>query len=140
MELTIVREGTVLTATVSGKFIADDAYNLLKRIEDESGGEKCHLILDVRKLEYIGSQGVSAVIKLAMSHHLRLVGLPPNVKKTLEALGMVKSLRVYQTVEQALKNCLSASGANPAAGHSPAATRTPSASRTRKIQKPGARE
>lgn len=108
MELMIERSGEALIATVSGKFIADDAYILLKRIEDEVEGPRSHLILDIRKLEYIGSQGVSAVIKLALSHHLRLVGLTPNVKRTLEALGMVKMLRFFTTLEGAQKHVQSA--------------------------------
>lgn len=124
MELVIERQGPVLTATISGKFIADDAYLLLKQIEDEAAGQRTELIVDIRKLEYIGSQGVSALIKLALSHNLRLVGLPANVKKTFEALGLVKFLKVNLTQEEALKRALKAAESAPgpaASGHRAAA-------------------
>ena len=65
------------------------------------------VVLDCRRLDYVGSAGLGALISLAkrareQKGDVRLLGVPDRIYKIIELLGFTKVLTVYNTEEEAL--------------------------------------
>lgn len=69
-------------------------------------GQYC-LVLDCRRLDYVGSAGLGALVSLAKRARehkgdVRLLGVPDRIYKIIELLGFTKVLVVYDTEEKAV--------------------------------------
>jgi anti-sigma B factor antagonist len=69
-------------------------------------GQYC-LVLDCRRLDYVGSAGLGALVSLAKQARerdgdVRLLGVPDRIYKIIELLGFTKVLVVYDTEEKAV--------------------------------------
>jgi anti-sigma B factor antagonist len=65
------------------------------------------MVLDCRRLDYVGSAGLGALVSLAKRARehkgdVRLLGVPDRIYKIIELLGFTKVLVVYDTEEKAV--------------------------------------
>jgi anti-sigma B factor antagonist len=67
------------------------------------------VVLDCRRLDYVGSAGLGALISLAKRARehdgdVRLLGVPDRIYKIIELLGFTKVLTLYDTEEAAVSS------------------------------------
>ena len=99
------RGATVIT--VSGELDLASSPILEQRLEQVFGSDATVVILDLRKLDFMDSTGLSVLIK---AHHtaeqaarrLYLVEGPPQVQRLLSLTGVGERLSVVETPEDAL--------------------------------------
>lgn len=69
---------------------------------------RARIILDCEKLSYVNSRGITLLARYqrSLSSNLAffgITGLNSRIEKSIELLGMSKLLRVYPTLDEALK-------------------------------------
>ncbi len=101
MEVTITRTANTLTATLDGEIDAGNGHELTAAIGPELPDGVDAVIIDMTRLGFIDSSGVSRLVELqqhvtAAGAAFRLVSLPPNVRRVFEITGLLELFGVEQ--------------------------------------------
>ena len=107
MNITEQKIGDVVVAKIQGKFDAattPTAESTLYRLLAARG---VHLILDLSDVSYMSSAGIRLLLNLVrqarrQSGALRLAGVQPQTKRTLELVGLVPIFPLHGDVAAAL--------------------------------------
>jgi anti-anti-sigma factor len=105
MEIRIGSRNQSVIVTLAGKFVGKDAGLIF--LEVTSALEKtkaARIIFDMAGLEYLGSQGISALLAISMAHPSRFVGVSSEMQVLLERAGLKGQLQCFGTVEEAEKS------------------------------------
>ncbi len=99
------RGATVIA--VSGELDLASSPMLEERLEEVFGSDASLVILDLRKLDFMDSTGLSVLIKAHQTaeqaeRQLYLVKGPPQVQRLLSLTGVGERLSVVETTEDAL--------------------------------------
>lgn len=87
----ILRAGGKLDGRLGGE---------IRRVVEESGSGT--VVLELSRVEYLSSQGISMIVKVHSLTDLRLACLPQPVLEVLELSGIISMLRVFDDEAAAL--------------------------------------
>ena len=109
MELTIEREGSALTARVSGRVDSTNARDFEEAIRTQIEDGDRAVIMDFENLSYISSAGLRAVLMTAKTLWKReskfaLCSLSGPVKEVFEISGFDKIIPIHDSREDALSS------------------------------------
>lgn len=99
--------GEVLMVQCHGRIVTgNEVLTLHAQIED-SFAKYADVVLRLDQLEFIDSSGLGALVRLmraarAKGGDLKLSGVPPNIRKTLEMTHLLAQFEVYDSVEEAI--------------------------------------
>lgn len=107
MNITEQQVGDIAIIKIEGQLNAGTAPVAESRIRDLVATNTVHFVLDLSELSYIASAGirvfqVAVVEARRRSGDVRLVGVQPLVKRSLELVGLVPTLKIYDDVAAAL--------------------------------------
>lgn len=96
------REGITIIG-LSGRFVGKEAEDFIKQVDDYfSEQQDVKLVIDLSRLEYIGSQGASAFMVLSDKYQLKIASPLSTVQNTLNLLKLDSVLGMYDTVDKAI--------------------------------------
>lgn len=109
MEASVDRRGDVSTVHVSGSVDGLTAEDLQRVLSSEVEAGHHNVVADFGDVDYTSSAGLRvllATLKQTRSRggDLRLAGPNPEVRKVLELSGFTSILRVFRTVDDAVKS------------------------------------
>jgi anti-anti-sigma factor len=109
MNITEQQIGDVVVARLEGQLDAATAPTASSKLNSLASAEAVQLILDLSDVSYMSSAGIrvlQGVIREVrrQSGDVRLAGVQPLVKRTLEFVGLVPVLKVYDDVAAALSS------------------------------------
>jgi anti-sigma B factor antagonist len=99
--------GEVLIVQCHGRIVTgNEVLTLHAQIED-SFAKYADVVLQLDQLEFIDSSGLGALVRLtraarAKGGDLKLSGVPPNMRKTLEMTHLLPQFEAYDSVEEAI--------------------------------------
>ena len=107
LKLEVSREADSAVVTISGSASMAEANRLRETLEQLAAEEVRVIVLDLRKMDFICSLGLGAIINghLKCRHHqgqIRLVGPVPPVRELLETTRLTKLFGIYDTLDEAL--------------------------------------
>lgn len=99
--------GDVLVVQAIGRIVAGHEANSLHAYFGDSRAKYHEVVLQLDQVEFVDSSGLGALVRLMHStraNHgdLKLCGVPPAVRKTLEMTSIIKLLEVYDSLEEAI--------------------------------------
>ena len=99
--------GDVLVVQCQGRIVlGQEVYTLHHHVQD-SLAKHSDIVLQFDQLEFIDSSGLGALVRLmqatrAKGGDLKLSGVPPHIRKTLEATKLLSQFETYDSVEEAI--------------------------------------
>lgn len=107
MNITEQTIGDVVVVKLDGRLDATSAPDVSSHLQHLLSADKPHLILDLSDLSYISSAGIrmlQGILQAArrQSSNIRLFGVQPMVKQTLDLVGLLPVLNVYDDLASAL--------------------------------------
>lgn len=107
LQVSVVQRGEHHVLTLEGRL--DDTFEALifDAIEQLLEQKQVRVIVDLRKLSYLNSRGVSVFIAVVdqlreAGGDLKIAGAPPQAKLVLERLGVDRLLQQFATPEEAM--------------------------------------
>ncbi|NPV37703.1 hypothetical protein BREVNS_1795 [Brevinematales bacterium NS] len=99
--------GAAVVLHISGNLDVSDSQSLEEMGKNLLQQGKIFLVLDLKEVGYLHSSGARAFLALlreVKSHSGRMIlsGIQPNVRKTLEIIGLAGVFEMTQSVEEAL--------------------------------------
>lgn len=99
--------GDVLIVQCQGRIVSGNEVLTLHSYVGDSFSKYSDVVLQLDQVEFIDSSGLGALVRLmqaARSKHgdLKLSGVPPNIRKTLEMTHLLAQFEVYDSVEEAI--------------------------------------
>ena len=90
---------------LSGRFLGKEGEDVIGEIDKYLEGYKdVKLVVDLSKLEYIGSQGVATLVMLSEKYPIKIAAPVQLVKNTFTLLKINSVLEIYDTVEQTINS------------------------------------
>ncbi len=104
-------ETNTAVLTIEGRLNAVTANDLKNNIKALVADQKNHLILDLAKVTFIDSSGLSAIVSglkttREQGGSLKLVGLSDKTKRVFELTRLARVFEFYPDVEKALEASL----------------------------------
>ncbi len=101
MEVTITQTGSTLTASIDGEIDADNGHVLTREIGNPLPGDVDEVIVDMERLGFIDSSGISRLVDLRQTAldagaTLRLTKLAPNVRRVFEITGLLEAFGIVE--------------------------------------------
>ncbi len=120
MELKTKNIGGITVIELAGRMTVDNIYSLTKliernvfrftgKIEDPAGKRNSRVILDMEGVEAIDSSGLGTLLFLAkkcraLGSDLKIVSVPPGVKRVLEIVKFDKIFHIFNSLDDAVKS------------------------------------
>ncbi len=120
MELKTKNIGDITVIELAGRMTVDNIYSLTKliernvfpftgKIEDPAGKRNSRVILDMEGVEAIDSSGLGTILFLAkkcraLGSDLKIVSVPPGVKRVLEIVKFDKIFHIFNSLDDAVKS------------------------------------
>jgi anti-sigma B factor antagonist len=99
--------GDVLVIQCHGRIVAgNEVYTLHAQVGD-SIVKYGDVVLQLEQVEFVDSSGLGALVRLmqaarAKGGDMRLSGVPPKIRKTLQMTNLLSQFETYETVEEAI--------------------------------------
>jgi anti-sigma B factor antagonist len=99
--------GDVLIVPCQGRIVAGNEVLTLHAYVGDSFAKYADIVLQLDQVEFIDSSGLGALMRLVEAARskggdLKLSGVPPNIRKTLEMTHLLAQFEVYDSVEEAI--------------------------------------
>src|SRR5579863_6993459 len=99
--------GDVLIVQCSGRIIAGKEVFTLHSYVGDSFIKYGDVVLQLDEVEFVDSSGLGAMVRLtqaarAKGGDLKLSGVPPRIRKTLEMTSLLSQFETYDTIEEAI--------------------------------------
>jgi anti-sigma B factor antagonist len=99
--------GDVLIVQCHGRIVAGNEVFTLHSSVGDSIVKYGDVVLQLDQVDFVDSSGLGALVRLMQSARakggdLKLSGLPPRTRKTLEMTGLVSQFEIYDAVEEAI--------------------------------------
>lgn len=105
IQTSFITDQGIIIIKLSGRFVGKEAEDFIREVDNYvSGKENTKLIVDLSQLEYIGSQGASALVVLSEKYRAKITGLSNLVQSTLNLLKMDNILEIYDTLDNAINS------------------------------------
>ena len=120
MELKTKNIGGITVIELAGRMTVDNIYSLTKliernvfrftgKIEDPAGKRNSRVILDMEGVEAIDSSGLGTILFLAkkcraLGSDLKIVSIPPEVKRVFEIVNYDKIFHIFNSLDDAVKS------------------------------------
>ncbi len=120
MELKTKNIGGIIVIELAGRMTVNNIYSLTKsiernvfpftgKIEDPAGKSNSSVILDMEGIEAIDSSGLGTILFLAkkcraLGGDLKIVSIPPRVKRVFEIVNFDKIFRIFDSLDDAVKS------------------------------------
>ena len=108
LELTQSRVGVVTVVAVKGRVTAGpNAESLVSKIQELVQSGETHLVLDLAKVSYLDSTGISALIRAAAAPKMvggatKLLNLTKRITDTLQITRLSSAFEIFDDVEKAV--------------------------------------
>jgi anti-anti-sigma factor len=103
VQIAFAKKSDINIIEFSGRFVGKEAEDVIKEIINHLNiKEKPRVIIDLTNLEYIGSQGASALMFLSEKYDLRVVSPQSIVLNTLTLLKLEQIIGIFATVDKAV--------------------------------------
>lgn len=99
--------GDVLVIQCHGRIVAGNEVFTLHSCVGDSFDKYGDVVLQLDQVEFVDSSGLGAMVRLMQSARskggdLKLSGVPPKIRKTLEMTGLLSQFETYESVEEAI--------------------------------------
>jgi anti-sigma B factor antagonist len=99
--------GDVLIVQCQGRIALGQEVSTLHYYVQDAFTKYVDIVLQLDQVEFIDSSGIGALVRLmqaarAKGGDLKLSGLPPNIRKTLELTNLLSQFETYDSVEEAI--------------------------------------
>ena len=99
--------GDVLIVQCHGRIVSGNEVLALHSFVGDSYSKYADVVLQLDQVEFIDSSGLGALMRLmqaarAKGGDLKLCGVPPNIRKTLEMTHLLGQFEVYEAIEEAI--------------------------------------
>lgn len=99
--------GDVLIVQCHGRIVSGNEVLTLHSFVGDSLNKYSDVVLLLDQVEFIDSSGLGALMRLvqaarAKGGDLKLSGIPPNIRKTMELTHLLGQFEVYESVEEAI--------------------------------------
>ena len=99
--------GEVLIVQCHGRIVAGNEVFTLHSFVGDSIAKYGDIVLQLEHVDFVDSSGLGALVRLmqsarAKSGDIKLTGLPPKIRKTLEMTQLISQFEVYDSVEEAI--------------------------------------
>jgi len=99
--------GDVLLVQCQGRIVAGKEVYTLHAYVGDSFAKYGDVVLQLDQVEFIDSSGLGALVRLMQaartkSGDLKLSGVPPRIRKTLEMTSLLAQFETYDSVEEAI--------------------------------------
>ena len=99
--------GDVLIVQCAGRIVAGNEVFTLHSSVGDSIVKYGDVVLQLDQVDFVDSSGLGALVRLMQSARakggdLKLSGVCPRTRKTLEMTGLVKQFEIYEAVEEAI--------------------------------------
>ena len=96
-----------LTISLTGSFDALTADQVEKYVGARLDGGQQQVILDLSQVDFMSSAGIRVLLDMTkkgrgMGGDLRLAAAQPGVQRTLDLSGLVRVIKVYASLEEAV--------------------------------------
>jgi len=96
-----------LAISLTGSFDALTADQAQKYIQAQLDGGQQQIILDLSQVDFMSSAGIRVLLEMTkksrgMGGDLRLAAAQPGVQRTLALSGLVRVIKVYPSLEEAM--------------------------------------
>lgn len=96
--------GNIVIAALSGRFAGKEAEEFIKEVDTYiETAHTSRLIIDLDALEYIGSQGASALMALSTRYQVKITNVSPLIQNVFDILQLNQLFEIYLTKDEALK-------------------------------------
>src|SRR5574337_999325 len=100
MELSIHKVGKVSVVKVKGQVDSNTAPDLETALKRLVEGDKNHIVLDLKEVDFLSSLGLRAIVTALKSVRrvngdLRLASPSASVEKVLRTVGMMQMFNIY---------------------------------------------
>ncbi len=108
MQLTTKRLHRVDLVSVEGRIDASTAPQLEETLRSIMAEERFRLVLDLTNVDYVSSAGLKVFLGVQKEAkkwnrgELRMTGLQPRLKETLELVGLIPLFKFYDTAVEAV--------------------------------------
>src|SRR5579859_8024595 len=99
--------GDVLVIECQGRIVVGQEVFTLHSYVGDSLVKYGDVVLELEQVEFVDSSGLGAMVRLMQAARskggdLKLSGLPPNIRKTLEMTRLLSQFETYDSVEEAI--------------------------------------
>jgi len=99
--------GDVLIIQCHGRIVAGNEVYTLHALVGDSIAKYGDVVLQIEQVDFVDSSGLGALVRLmqaarAKGGDLKLSGVPPKVRKTMEMTNLIKQFETYDSVEEAI--------------------------------------
>jgi anti-sigma B factor antagonist len=99
--------GDVLVTQCHGRIVAGNEVFTLHSYVGDSLAKYGDVVLQLDQVEFVDSSGIGALVRLvqaarAKGGDLKLSGVPPKIRKTLEMTNLLSQFETYDSVEEAI--------------------------------------
>jgi anti-sigma B factor antagonist len=99
--------GDVLIVQSQGRIMVGKEVNTLHYYVQDSFTKYVDIVLQLDQVEFIDSSGLGALVRLmqaarAKGGDVKLSGVPPNIRKTLQVTNLLQQFETYDSVEEAV--------------------------------------
>ena len=99
--------GDVLVVQCTGRIVSGNEVYALHAYVGDAFVKYADVVLQLDQVEFVDSSGLGALVRLmqaarAKGGDLKLSGVPPRIRKTLEMTGLLSQFKTYESVEEAI--------------------------------------
>ena len=100
--------GDVLVIQCQGRIVAGNEVYTLHAYVGDSFVKYGNVVLQLEQVEFVDSSGLGALVRLLQAARskggdLKLSGVPPKIRKTLEMTNLLSQFETYDSVEEAIR-------------------------------------
>jgi anti-anti-sigma factor len=109
MEIQSERHQQILVIALAGSLDALTADQTQATIATELNGGEPQVVLDLSRVDFMSSSGIRMLLEMLKQSRgtggdLRLAAAQPGVQRTLEIAGLVRLLKIYPSVGEAVRS------------------------------------
>ncbi len=98
-------QGDVIVVGVdSGEFVLEQAQSVGNLVFNRYDVGYDKIVLDLSKVIYINSSGISMIIRLNLERKFKLVGISKGVRDILDLTGILPFVSEYESVQSAIED------------------------------------
>jgi anti-sigma B factor antagonist len=106
MELVVMKKGDISIVYIVGKIIADNVADLKKTLNDLLKTDSVHVVIDMKKMDYIDSSGLAALVSKLNDFHkkkgnIHLASMNDTVRKVFDITFLSQHFRIFPGIEEA---------------------------------------
>jgi anti-anti-sigma factor len=97
------KNGDVYILELIGRFVGKEGEDILKEADNYLlGKDDVKLVVNLSKLEYIGSQGAATLVMLSGKYNVKIAEPVALVKETFDMFRLDAVLEIYGTLKEAI--------------------------------------